>query len=111
MTCGIRLSMLKILFQKISELKQSIEGNYCKLTSRTHSFWNSNKYDWRNNIEITGIFDNIWDQNLEDSVIAEFKAANFQMSHSNIEDFYHIGKPKDNSKKTIGKLVNQKYCK
>ena len=69
------------------------------------------QYNRRNNVEITGIPDNIEDKNLEHSVIEVFKAADIQISHNDIEDCHRIGKSKGNSKKTIVRLVNQKYGK
>ena len=68
------------------------------------------QYDRRNNIEITGISDNIKDKNLEHSVNEVFKAADIQNFHNDIGDCHHIGKSKGSSKKTM-RLVNQKYCK
>ena len=68
------------------------------------------QYDRRNNIEITGILDNIEDNNLEHSVIEVFKATDIQISHNDIEDCHRIGKSKGYSKKTIVRLVNRKYC-
>ena len=68
-------------------------------------------YDRRNDIEITGIPHNIRDKNLEHSIIAVFKAADIQISHSDIEDCHRIGKSKGNSKKTMVRLENRKYCK
>ena len=69
------------------------------------------QYNRRNNIEITGIPDNIEDKNLEHSIIEVFKAADIQMSHNDIEDCHRIGKSKGNSKKTIVRLMNRKYWK
>ena len=69
------------------------------------------QYNRRNNIEITGISDDIEDKNLEHSVVKIFKAADIQISHNDVEDCHRIGKPKGNSKKTIVRLVNRKYCK
>ena len=69
------------------------------------------QYDRRKNTEITGIPDDIEDKNLEHSVIEIFKAADIQISHNDVEDCHRIGKPKGNSKKTIVRLVNRKYCK
>ena len=69
------------------------------------------QYDRRNNIEITGIPDNIADKNLEHCVIEVFKGADNQISHNDIEDCHGIGKSKSNSKKTIVRLVNRTYCK
>ena len=69
------------------------------------------QYDRRNNIEITGIPDDIEDKNLEHSVVEIFIAADIQISHNDVEDCHRIGKFKGNSKKTIVRLVNHKYCK
>ena len=82
----------------------NLQHNIIIIETATNS---AEQYDWRNNIETTGIPD-IWDKNLEHSANAVFKAADFQISHNNIDDHYHIWKLKDNSKKTIVKLVNQK---
>ena len=67
------------------------------------------QYDRINNIEITGIPDNIGDKNLEHSIIEVFKAAVIQTSHNDIEDYHCIEKFKSNSKKTIVRLVNQNF--
>ena len=69
------------------------------------------QYEQRNNIEITGIPDNIGDKSLEHSVIEVFQPSDIHISHTDIEDCHLIGKSKDNSKKTIVTLVNRKYCK
>ena len=67
------------------------------------------QYDRINNIEITGIPENIGDKNLEHSIIEVFKAAVIQTSHNDIEDYRCIEKFKSNSKKTIVRLVNQNF--
>ena len=69
------------------------------------------QYSQKNNIEITGTPDNIEDKNLEHSVVEIFKAVDIQISHNNVEDCHRIGKSKGNSKMTIVRLVNRKYCK
>ena len=68
------------------------------------------QYDQRNNIEITGIPDNVGDRNLENSVIHLFKAADVQIFHNDIVNCYGIGTPKGNSKRTIVRLLNRKNC-
>lgn len=69
------------------------------------------QYDQRNNIEITGIPDNIGDKGLEHSVNEVFQPSDILISHTDIEDCRLIEKSKGNSKKTIVTLVNRKYCK
>ena len=63
------------------------------------------QYDRRNNIEINEVSGNIEDKNLEHSVIEIFKAVDIQTSHNNVKDCHRIGTSKDNSKKTIVRLV------
>ena len=70
------------------------------------------QYDQRNNIEKTEIPDNNRFKHHELSVIVVIKTADIKISHNNIEDCHHIGKSNgNNSKSTIERLVNQKYCK
>ena len=47
-------------------------------------------YNRRNNIEITGIPENIGDKNLEHSVIEVIKAADIQIFNNDIEDCHRI---------------------
>ena len=101
----------KYYYQKTSGWKCSIEGSYCKLTIFETATNSVEQYDRRNNIDITGIPDNVEDKNLEHSVIEIFKAADIQISHNDVEDSHRIEKSKGNSKRTIVRLVNRKYCK
>ena len=103
--------IIKKLQDENAQLKETIANLQHKVIVLETAANSVEQYDRRNNIEITGIPDDIEDKNLEHSVIEIFKAADIQISHNDVEDCHRIGKPKGNSKKTIVRLVNRKYCK
>ena len=109
------INMKNIIIKKLqdenAQLKETIANLQHKVIILETATNSVEPYDRRNNIEITGIPDDIEDKNLEHSVIEIFKAADIQISHNDVEDCHRIGKPKGNSKKTIVRLVNRKYCK
>ena len=109
------INMKNIIIKKLqgenAQLKETIANLQHKVIILETATNSVKQYDRRNNIEITGISDDIEDKNLEHSVIEIFKAADIQISHNDVEDCHRIGKPKGNSKKTIVRLVNRKYCK
>ena len=65
----------------------------------------------RNNLEITGISNEIEDVDLEGKVIKILDKIEVNVSSKNIEACHRIGKSKGNSKKTIIRFVNLKYAK
>ena len=68
------------------------------------------QYGRRNNLEITGISNEIEDANLEGKVIEILDKIEVNVSSKDIKACHRIGKSKDNSKKTIC-FVNRKYAK
>ena len=84
MTYEVEPSIWKTLSKKLG-WKHSGKGNYSKLTTQSlilETAKNSvEQYDRRNDIEITGISDNIGDKNLEYFVIGVFKNADIEISH------------------------------
>ena len=62
------------------------------------------QYGRRNNLEITGIPDDVSDKNLEQKVIQVLSEIQVSVSSSDIEACHHIGKSKNLSKK------NTKIC-
>ena len=109
------INMKNVIIKKLqdenAQLKETIANLQHKVIVLETAANSVEQYDRRNNIEITGIPDDIEDKNLEHSVIEIFKAADIQISHNDVEDCHRIGKPKGNSKKIIVRLVNRKYCK
>ena len=69
------------------------------------------QYGRRNNLEITGISNEIEDVDLEGKVIEIVDKIEVNVSSKDIEACHRIGKSKDNSKKTIVRFVNRKYAK
>ena len=57
------------------------------------------QYGKRNNLEITGIPDDVSDENLEEKVIQVLSEIQVNVSSSNIEACHRIGKSKNSSKK------------
>ena len=57
------------------------------------------QYGQRNNLEITGISDDISDENLEGKVIEVLNEIRVDVSRSDIEACHRIGKSKNSSKK------------
>ena len=103
--------VIKKLQDENAQLKETITNLQHKVIILGTATNSVEQYDRRNKIEITGIPDNIEDKNLGHSVIEAFKVADIQISLNDIEDCHRIGKSKSNSKKTIERSVNQKYCK
>ena len=69
------------------------------------------QYGRRNNLEITGVSNEIEDVDLEGKVIEILDKIKVNVSSKDIEACHRIKKSKDNSKKTIIRIVNRKYAK
>ena len=84
--------LIKNIRDENAQLKKTIANLQHKVIILETATNSVEQYDRRNNIEITGIPDNIEDKNLEHSVIEVFKAGDIQISHNDIEDCHRIGK-------------------
>ena len=71
------------------------------------------QYGKRNNLEITGIPDDVSDENLEEKVIHVLSEIQVNVSSSDIKACHRIGKSKNSSKKkkTIVQFINRKHAK
>ena len=69
------------------------------------------QYGRRNNLEITGIPDDVSDENQEEKVIQILCEVQVNVSSSDIEACHHVGKSKNSSKKTIVRSINRKHAK
>ena len=103
--------IIKNIRDENAQLKKTIANLQHKVIILETATNSVEQHDRRNNIEATGIPDNIENTNLEHSVIEVFKGADIQIFHNERVDCHRIGKSKSNSKKTIVRLVNRKYCK
>ena len=68
------------------------------------------QYGRRNSLEMTGIPNDVQDQNLEEKVIEILDKINVNVSSQDIEVCHCIGKSKNFSKTTIVRFVNSKYA-
>ena len=71
------------------------------------------QYGRRNNIVISGIPDDVADDDLEDVVTSIMEDVDVIVKNGDIEACHGIGKSdqKTSSKKTIVRFINRKYCK
>ena len=69
------------------------------------------QYGRRKNLEITGIPDNVENQNLGEKVIEILDKTDVNVSSKDIEACHQIGKSKNSSKMTIVRLVHRKHAK
>ena len=69
------------------------------------------QYRRRNNIEITGIPDNVSDQVLEEKVVDILNEISDDVSPKDIEACHRVGVSKNNSKKTIVRFINREHGK
>ena len=108
------INMKNIIIKKLQDENVQFKETFANLQHKDITLETAinsvEQYDRRNNIEITGILDNVGDKNFEHSVIEVFKATDIQISHNDIEDCHRKGKSKGNSKKTLVALVNRKCC-
>ena len=84
-----------------------------KVVSLESSINQDKQYDRRKNIAISGIPDDISDNDLENTVVDIMKDADVDINSSDIEACHRIGKSdlKTASNKTIACLINRKYCR
>ena len=69
------------------------------------------QYGRRNNLEITGISDDVDDHSLEGKVIEVLKEVQADVSSSDIEACHRMGNNKNSPKKTIVRFINRKHAK
>ena len=71
------------------------------------------QYGRRNNIVISGIPDDVDDDDLENAVTSIMEDVDVIVQNGDIEVCHRIGKSdqKTSSKKTIVRFINGKYCK
>ena len=70
------------------------------------------QYDWRNNLILSVIPDNISDDDLEETVTSILSDIDVQVTVNDVETCHRIGQSdKNKSKKTIIPFVNRKHCR
>ena len=105
----IRDVLIKNLIEENSKLKKkvsSLEDRVCILEDNIAV---QDLYVRRNNIELTGIPEEITQEALEDHVIGVFKKIDVNVSQGDIEACHRL-KGKASPRKTIVRFTNRKHC-
>ena len=108
---NIKDVVIKNLQGENQRLRSKIENLEKKVISLEGNGNLLEQYGRRNNLEITGIPDEIKDEDLEEKVIEILNKIDVNVSTKDIEACHRIGKSRENSKKTIIRFVNRKYAK
>ena len=109
------LNLKDVIIKNLQIENQRLQTRVNDLENRVLSFEISGnhleQYGRRNNLEITGISDDVSDENLEGKVIEVLNEIQVDVSRSDIEVCHRIGKSKNSPKKTIVRFTNRKYAK
>ena len=95
---------LQVENERLRKKVNVLENKVLTLESEHNSL---EQYGRRNNIEITGIPDNVPDQILEEKVVDILNEISVDVSPKDIEVCHHVGVSKNNSKKTIVHFINE----
>ena len=99
---------LQVENERLRKKVNVLENKVLTLESEHNSL---EQYGRRNNIQITGIPNNVPDQNLEEKVVDILNEISVDVSPKDIEACHRVGVSKNNSKKTIVRFINRKYAK
>ena len=99
---------LQVENQRLRSRIINIEKKVISLEENSNSL---EQYGRRNNLEITGIPDDVDDQKLEEKVIEILDKIDVNVSSKDVEACHRIGKSKNSSKTTIVQFVNRKHAK
>ena len=103
--------IIKNLQLKNQRLQTRVNNLENKVISPEISGNHLEQYGHRNSLEITGISDDVSDQNLKSKVVEVLNEIHVDVSRSDIEACHRIGRSKNSSKKTIVRFINRKYAK
>ena len=109
--------MKDVVIKRLEDENALLRSRCCKLEDKTVSRESSvnqvEQYGRRNNIVISGIPDDVADDNLEDAVTSIMEDVDVIVQNGDIEACHRIGESdqKTSSKKTTARFINRKYCK
>ena len=111
------LNMKDIIIKRLQEENEILRARCIKLEDNVVSLESTvnqvEQYGRRNNIVISGIPDDVVDNNLENTITSIMEDVNVSIQDGDIEACHRIGKsdPKTLSKKVIVRFINRKHCK
>ena len=102
--------VIKYLQDENARLKEKCEKleNRVAILESNHN--DLAQYGRRNNVVLSGIPDNVPDNNLENTVISVLSDIDVQVEPRDIEACHPIGKSTTKTQKTIVRFVNRKNC-
>ena len=111
------INLKDVIIKRLQEENDLLRARCSKLENKVIDLESSinhiEQYGRRNNIVISGIPDDINDNDLESTVTKLMKDVDVYIDSGDIEACHRIGESdcKTSSKKTIVRFVNRKYCK
>ena len=109
------LNLKDVIIKDLQVENQRLRSRIINLEKKVISLEeNSNsleQYGRRNNLEITGIPDDVDDQKLEENVTEILNKIDVNVSSKDVEACHQIGKSKSSSKTTTIRFVNRKHAK
>ena len=109
------LNLKDVIIKDLQVENQRLRSRIINLEKKVISLEeNSNsleQYGRRNNLEITGIPDDVDDQKLEEKIIEIVDKIDVNVSSKYVEACHRIGKSKNSSKTAIVRFVNRKHAK
>ena len=111
------LNMKDVIIKCLQDENTLLRSRCSKLEDKVVSLESSvnqvEQYGRRNNIVISGIPDDVADDDLENAVTSIMEDVDVIVQNGDIEVCHRIGKSdqKTSSKKTIVRFINRKYCK
>ena len=111
------INLKDVIIKRLQDENELLRAKCNKLENKIVSLVSSTnqveQYGRRNNIVISGIPDDISDNDLESTVIDIMKDVDVDINSSDLEGCHKIGKSgrRTASKKTVVRFTNRKYCK
>lgn len=108
---NIKDIVIKELQLENQRLRKKVNDLEKKVYSAEENINSLEQYGRRNNIEISGIPENIEDHKLEETVVEVLNKIDLNVSNNDIEACHRLGKLKDKPRKTIVRFINRKFAK
>ena len=111
------INLKDVIIKRLQDENELLRAKCNKLENEIVSLVSSTnqveQYGRRNNIVISGISDDISDNDLESTVINIMKDVDVDINSSDLEGCHKISKSgrRTASKKTVVRFTNRKYCK
>ena len=106
---NLKYVIIKNLQVENQRLKKKVSDLESKVISLESDHNSLEQYEQRNNIEISGILDNVPDQNLEQKVIEMLDEIDVSVSPNDIEACHRMDSSVNNSRRIVVRFTNRKF--